>query len=131
MPDGIPENVVDHAGEIVVVDDRARLEPVAEEVAGALVLPVELLRVDAVDAVEAAREGGLRRRDDEVVVVAEQRQRVHVPRVRVDGVADELEELEAVAPVAEDRAAVDAFDPDVEDAVGEPSSERSGHLLPR
>ncbi len=131
MADGVPQHVLDDAGEVVVVNDAARAEPVAEEVSLSFVLAVELLGVDAVDAVEPARECRLCRLDHEVVVVAEQREGMHLPSVCVDGVAQEPEEREPVAGVAEDRAAVDALDPDVEDPVGEPASKRSRHGRPR
>jgi hypothetical protein len=131
VPDRVPQDVVDHAREIVVADDAAGAEAVAEQVAFAIVLPVETLRVHAVDAVERPRERRLRRLDDEVVVVPEQRQGVDRPVICLDGVAQELQEREAVTAVAEDRAAVHALDPDVEDAVGEPAPERSSHRLRR
>jgi hypothetical protein len=131
VADRVPQDVLDHVGVVVVADDAARREAVAEEVALPVVLTVELLRVHAVDAVQAAGERRLRCLDDEVVVVPEQRQRMDGPAVRVDGVVQEPEERETIADVAEDRAAVDAFDRDVEDAVWEPASEWSGHPRPR
>jgi hypothetical protein len=128
---GIPEDVFDHARQVRVADHAARSEAVAEEMPLPLVLAVERLRVDAVHPVKRRRQSGLRRLDHQVVVVSEQRQRVDAPAVIVDRVTQEREKREAVAAVAEDRAAVDAFDPDVEDAVGEPSSERPCHGRPR
>src|SRR5438093_1252906 len=64
--DGIREHVRDRVVKVVLVlDDRGR-EAVAEEVAAAAVPAVELLRIDAVHTLHAARERRELALDDEV-----------------------------------------------------------------
>lgn len=68
---------------IVALHDPRR-EAVAEEVAAAVVAPVERLRVDAVQAVHAVGEAPELRLDDEVVVVRHQAEGMDAPAVVPD-----------------------------------------------
>ena len=117
--DGVLADVVDRLRQVLVAVDDAGREAVAEEVAGAAVLPVEALRVDAVEPAEAVGELAARAGEDEVVVARHQAIRMDVPVLGADDLGEEGQEAAAVVVVAEDRAAVDAPDRDVVDAVGE------------
>jgi len=125
--DGVVEHVVDGGREVVVGVDQARGKAVAPEVAGARVLAVEALGVEAVEAAEPVGERLTGAGEDDVHVVRHQAERVDVPAVAGGDVAKERQEGEVVGVVAEHGAAVDASRGDVVDAVGEEAARRAGH----
>ena len=93
--------------------DHAGLEPALEEVARAVVAAVEAHRVEAVQALHAARELGLRRLDQQVEVVVEQDPDVHPPAEPTLDVDEELEPGLAVEIVEHDRPLLDSAADDV------------------
>jgi hypothetical protein len=93
--------------------DDAGLEPALEEVAAALVAPVEPHRVDAVQSLHSPRERGLRRLDEQVEVVVEQVPGVHLPAKALRGVDEQIEPRLAVEIVEHDRSLLDAATDDV------------------
>ena len=125
--DGVVEHVVDGGREVVVGVDQARGKAVAPEVAGARVLAVEALGVEAVEAAEPVGERLAGAGEDDVHVVRHQAEREDVPAVAGGDVAKERQEGEVVGVVAEHGAAVDASRGDVVDAVGEEAARRAGH----
>ena len=125
--DGVVEDVVDGAREVVVGVDETAGEAVAPEMARAGVLAVEALGVDAVESAEAVGEVLARTGDNEVHVVRHEAERDPVPALRRCDVSEEGQEAEVVRLVAEDRAAVDATGGDVVDAVGEEAARDSRH----
>jgi len=125
--DSVVEDVVDRGGEVVVGGDDAAREAVAPEVAGAGVLPVEALGVDAVEPPEAVGQGLTRAGENEVDVVRHEAERDHVPALRRRDVSEERQEQSVVGIVTEDDTAVDASGGDVVDAVRERSPRDPGH----
>jgi hypothetical protein len=103
----------------------------AEEMAGAAVTEVEALRVPAAEVLHAGGQLGLRRLDDNVVVVRHQAEDVDRPAVAVDRLRQQLEKDEAIAVVADDRSAVDAARGDVEDPVRQLRAQQARHRRPR
>jgi hypothetical protein len=95
-------------GEVVVARDHARVEAALEEVARAGVAAVEPHRVDAVQALQPARELRLRRLDEEMKVVVEQVPRVQLPAEPPRDVDEQLEPRFAIAVVEDDRPLLDA-----------------------
>jgi hypothetical protein len=83
--------------------DHAGLEPALEKVARAVVAPVEPDRVEAVQALHAGREFGLRRFDEQVEVVVEQAPNVHLPAEPTLNVDEELEPGFSIEIVEHDR----------------------------
>ena len=125
--DRVVEDVLHGCGQVVVGVDQAGGEAVAPEVAGAGVLAVEALRVDAVEPAEAVGERLAGAGEDDVHVVRHEAEGDHAPAVRRGDVAEEGQEREPVGVVAEHGAAVDASGGDVVDAVGEGAARRSRH----
>jgi hypothetical protein len=111
------DRVVQHVGagfaEVVVVPDHLAVEAVAEEVAGSAVPLVELLRVGAVQDLHARGEQLELGLDDQVVVVAEQAERVEAPAEAPHDDAEQAEEVPAILVVAVDPRPVDAAGGDV------------------
>jgi hypothetical protein len=97
-------------------------------VADAVVTRVELLGVDAVDALHSGREGRPSGLDDQVIVVAEQAERVDVPRPALGDAAETTEEIEVVVLVEVDRRASDSARGDVVEAVGQKRAGDACHL---
>jgi hypothetical protein len=98
--------------------DDARGEATAEEVAGAAVTPVEELRVDAVEVLDALGQILLRRLDDEVDVIRHETESVQAPAVTANRLDEKPEVQAGVLGVEEDAAAVHPAREDVEIAVG-------------
>jgi hypothetical protein len=95
--------------------------------APAAVPEVEALRMRPAQVLDAGGELGLRRLEDEVVVVAHQAEGVDPPVVAIDGAAEEAEERESVLVVAHDRRAVDPARRHVEEAVGQSRTKDARH----
>jgi hypothetical protein len=113
---------------MLVVAHLPEREAVTPEVAAAGVLRVEVLGVDAVDAVEGARELIAQALDDEVVVVRHQAESVDVETEALDCLPELGEEAAAVVAVEVDRAASDAARGRVPDAVvGKRGARQPGH----
>ena len=113
---------------MLVVAHLPQREAVTPEVATADVLRVEVLGVDAVDAVERAREVIAQALDDEVVVVRHQAESVDVQAEPFDCLPELGEEAAAVVAVEVDRAASDAARGGVPDAiVGKRRARQPGH----
>jgi hypothetical protein len=91
-PDRVLEDVLDRVGEVVVVLDDPGGKALAEQVAPALVAPVEGLRVDAVEAAHAVGETPEFGLDDQVVVVRHHAEAVDAPVVLLDGLREQGEE---------------------------------------
>jgi hypothetical protein len=123
------DDVAAGGDEVALTVDRPRREAVGEEVPEASVPLVERLRVAALEALDAARELGLRAVEDEVVVRRHQAQRVHRPAEPFGARVDVGEEEAPVVVVAEDRAAVDAARHDVEVAVRKRGSRDARHAV--
>jgi hypothetical protein len=102
---------------VLVVAHLPEREAVTPEVATARVLRVEVLCVDAVDAVERSRELIAQALNDEVVVVRHQAESVNVEAEPFDCLPELGEEAAAVVAVEVDRAAFDAARRGVPDAV--------------
>ncbi|HVM17976.1 MAG TPA: hypothetical protein VM290_10385 [Gaiellaceae bacterium] len=117
--DGVVEDVVDGAGQLLLGLDDAAGEAVAPQVSPAAVRAVEALRVDAVQALHPEGELLAGAFDDEVVVVAHQAERLHRPATALDDLEEDPEELAAVVVRQEDEALLDAPRGDVEVAVRE------------
>jgi hypothetical protein len=114
---------------MLLVAHLPKREAVSPEMAGALVLAVERLRVDAVRVLERAREGVAEAGDDEVVVVRHQAQDEHVQAVTVHGARELLEEQPSVCAVSIDPTPCDSARRRVPDAVlGEARARDSRHL---
>ena len=92
-------------------------EAITPEVAAARVLRVEVLGVDAVDAVERSRQAIAQALNDEVVVVRHQAESVNVEAEPFDRLPELGKEAAAVVAVEVDRAAFDAARRRVPDAV--------------
>jgi hypothetical protein len=92
---------------LVGVDDP-RVESPLEEVPDADVPPVEALCVEAVQPLHADRQLGLRRLDEQVKVVVEERPRVQPPGMSPDDVLQAAYPPMAVGVVLDDRALLDA-----------------------
>ena len=101
-------NVLGDVREMLVALEHARVEAALEEVAGAGVAAVEPHRVDAVEALHAARELGLRRLDEQVEVVVEEVPRVQLPAEPLRDVGEELEPGLAITVVEDDRSLLNA-----------------------
>src|SRR5438094_1656835 len=122
--DGVPDDVL--AGRVVLVVALDQLRPVAaaENVVDASVPLVEGSSVAAVQVAHALVEVGLRRLDEEVVVVAHQAADLHLPAVAALDAAEDVEEDDAVVVVYNDRRVVVPAGHDVvrgagkDDAVG-------------
>jgi hypothetical protein len=125
--DRVVNDVAANGTELVLVFDGAAPEPLAEEVTPAAVAAVEALGVAAVQPLEAGRELGDGRLDDEVVVVPHQAEGVQAPVVLGDDESEEPEEVAAVVVVAVDRDLPGAAGRDVEEPVGEHVSRQAGH----
>jgi len=104
---------------VVVVGERARSEPVAEEMAPTPVAMVEGLRVASVQALHPRREPFAGAAHDEVVVVAHQAERVRNPGEASDRPRQDGQEQPPVVVVPEDPASVHAAGVDVVGAVRE------------
>lgn len=61
-----------------------------------LVQPVDALREDTIDVPHASRQVGVRRFDDEVIVVGHQAVRMTDPRETIDDLTKQLEEGSSV-----------------------------------
>ncbi len=103
---------------MLVVTYLPECEAVAPEMATPTVFLVELLRVDAVDAVERSREEVADALDDEVVVIRHQAERVDVKGVLLDCPPELCEEAPPVSDVPEHGLPRDAARRHVPDAVG-------------
>src|SRR2546423_6097753 len=106
-PDRIPEDVGDRPVVVLVVPDDPAGEPVAPQMAPAAVTCVELLGVDAFEAMEASGEERQRGLHEQVVVGRQEREGMHAPAESIHGSRQEGEECAAIVVVADDRAAVD------------------------
>jgi hypothetical protein len=84
---------------VLVVAHLPQREAVTPEVAAARVFRVEVLGVDAVDAVERSREVIAHGLNDEVVVVRHQAESVNVEAEPFDGLPELGEEAPAVVAV--------------------------------
>jgi hypothetical protein len=102
---------------VLVVADLPEREAVTPEVTTARVLRVEVLGVDAVDAVERSRELIAQALNNEVVVVRHQAESVNVEAEPFDCLPELGEETAAVVAVEVDGAAFDAARRRVPDAV--------------
>ena len=113
---------------MLVVAHLPEREAVAPEMAAARVLRVEVLGVDAVDAVECSREVIAEALDDEVVVVRHQAESVDVQAEPLDRLPELGEEAASVVAVEVDRAACDTACRRVPDAVvGKRRARQPGH----
>jgi hypothetical protein len=122
-PDGIVQHVRDRVREVLVVADHPRREPIAEEMAPALVPGVEPLGVHAEEGLHPGRERVPGRVDDEVDVVPHQAEDEHPPFVLARDGVQKRDEAPSVVLVAEDHHPGDAARRHVEDPFGR---ERNG-----
>jgi hypothetical protein len=126
--DGVVEDVVERAREVLVGGHDAGGEAVAPEVTPPPVPAVEALGVEAVEPPVAVGEVLPRRAEHEVDVVRHQAERDHVPAVGLDHLAEEAQEAAVVVVVPEDEPTVDASRGDVVDAaVGKPAAGDARH----
>ena len=124
---GVLDHVAAGGEQVALPVDRSGGEAVGEQVAEAAVALVERLPVAALEALDAARELGLRAVEDEVVVRRHQAERVHRPAEALDAGADVGEEEAPVVVVAEDRAAVHSARHHVEVPVRKRGSQHPRH----
>ncbi|HET8606251.1 MAG TPA: hypothetical protein VFL66_04395 [Gaiellaceae bacterium] len=117
MADGVRVHIRARALEIVVVLDRTGLEAAAEQVSPTLVPPVEPLRVDAAEAVDAVRERPAVGLDDEVEVVSHQDEDDRPPAEAPLDLGTQSHPVAAIVVVGGDRNPTRAPRRDVEDAV--------------
>jgi len=106
--DGILEDVAAELGVVAVVLDQLGRVPTRPERPEALPTVVEGLCVHAVHVLHSAREVGLGRLYDEVVVRRHQAVGVQAPREPPCGPLEQVEEAPAVEVVGDDRAACNA-----------------------
>jgi hypothetical protein len=111
------EHVVADAPEVVVALDAARGKTALEEVAGAIVQVVEVLRVAEAEEVHPLRQPLELGEHDEVEVVRHERVDRERPAEAARGSAQQAKEGEAVVVVEVDGAAFDATIDYVEGAV--------------
>ena len=107
---------------MLVVAHLPERKTVSPEVAAARVLRVEVLGVDAVDAMERLREAIAQALDDEVVVVRHQAESVDVQAEPFDRLPELSEEAAAVIGIEIDSAACDSTRRRVPDAVSRETS---------
>ena len=113
---------------MLLVAHLPQREAVTPEVAAAGVLRVEVLGVDAVDAVQRLREAVAQALDDEVVVVRHQAESVDVQAEPLDRLPELGEEATAVVAVEVDLSPFDAARRRVPDAVvGKRRAGQPGH----
>jgi hypothetical protein len=124
------KHVLARRGEVLLVPHDPRPKPALEDVAAAPVPFVEELRVAAVEAVHAGGELGRGRLDDEVVVGAHQAVGLDAPVELARADRQQVEEVDPVDVVAEDRRVLDPVRRDVEVPVREAASEEARHLSP-
>jgi len=103
-------------------------EAAFEDMSGPLQPCVELLGVDAVQAVHPVREQRSPRLDDEVVVVGHQAIRVAVPAELPDRSSKEMHEEDTVKIVKEDGSLARATRGDVVDAIVQRAAWQPGHV---
>jgi hypothetical protein len=115
---------------LFALDDPGR-EAFAEEVAPALVLPVERLGVDAVEPAHPLGEAPELGLEDQMVVVRHQAERVHAPVVAFDLLREEAEEQAEIVRVPERRRAGHASRRDVVDPGRRQVVSRSPHTRRR
>jgi hypothetical protein len=113
---------------VVVVDDHACGEAVAEEVSVAVVPVVEAGRVTPVQEVHADRELLPRRLDEEVVVRAHEAEGEDVPAVALDCGEEEQVHRAVVVDVAEEKGVGDGAAVGVVEAVGKLRTRAASHL---
>lgn len=93
---------------MAVLLDHARLEAALEEVADPVVAAVEPDRVEAVQALQAGGELGLRRPDDQVEVIRHQRPGMELPALSSGDISEQPHPGVAVERVEDDRAPLDS-----------------------
>ncbi len=126
-PDGIEREITRKLDEVPVALDEDRMEPPLKEMTIEAVTPVEPLRVGAVQALEAAREVGVARFQDEMVVIRHQAIAVTKPTELVRYVSEHREESTAVEVLEEDQLASVTSRSDVIQTVGELDARRPRH----
>jgi hypothetical protein len=112
-PCRVLEDVLDDRVEMGFALDHAGLESALEEVAAALVAPVEPHRIHAVQPLHSAGELGLSRLDEQVEVIVEQVPGMHCPAETPLDVDEELEPGLAVEIVQHNRSLVHTAADDV------------------
>jgi len=103
------------------------VEPALEEMPATPVATVEDLRVAAVEALHPGGKPLRRGRDDDVVVRVHQAVRVDIPAELLGDRLQQIEEVEPIDVLAEDRRRTDAVRRDVEDTVREVASAQPWH----
>jgi hypothetical protein len=111
--DWIVENVVERVVVLLLRLDRPRPEALAKNVVFAAVTRIERACVLTIEVTHTVGEVRKRRLDDQVVVVAQQAERVESPPVAPAHALQDLEEDRPVVVVEEDRVVVVAFRADV------------------
>jgi co-chaperonin GroES (HSP10) len=127
--DGVLDDVATDSGELVLVLDRAAPEAFTEEMSPPEVASVEALGIAPVQLLEAGRQLGDGRLDDQVVVVRHQAERMEAPVMLPDDEVQQPEEDAAVVVVAVDRDPSGTARGDVEVAVGEDVAGAACHRL--
>jgi hypothetical protein len=112
---------------VVVVADHIGREPIPEEVPVALVAPVEVVRITAVEAVHRERQVGLRAAEQQVVVGAHQAVTQALDVELAERAPQEPQEDAPIVLVRKERALCDRPPGHVPDPVGEQVSRQSRH----
>jgi hypothetical protein len=112
-PRRVLEDVLDDRVEMEFTLDHAGFESALEEVAAALVAPVEPHRIHAIQPLHSAGERGLCRLDEQVEVIVEQVPGMHRPAKTPLDVDEELEPGRAVEIVQHNRSLLHAAADDV------------------
>jgi len=116
---------------VAFVPYEPRTEATLEQVATATVAVVEKLRVSPVQRLHSRGELRCRRRNDDVVVRVHEAVSVDRPTEPIGNDREQIEEVEPVHVVPEDRRRTDPVRGDVEDAVGKFAPPQPCHLRRR
>jgi hypothetical protein len=125
--EGIVEDVLDRGRVLLLRFDQLRPEAPAEDVVAPSVALVEGACVAAVEVAHTVREVGLRRFNDQVVVVAHQAADMDPPLVALHDAVEDVEEDDAVEVVQHDRRVVVAARADVVEGAGGEVTARARH----
>lgn len=104
------------------------MEAAPEEMAGAPMAAVELLRVETVEALESPGQALLRRLDDQVVVSSHETEGMASPFLAPDRFGEKAEECDSIGVVAEDLNAVYSARGHVVHPIGKVSPKWARHV---
>src|SRR5204863_4342554 len=95
----VPDDVAGHVADEIVLGEHVCAVPPMEEVPLALVAPVEVLRVHALQPLHPSIKIGIRRVDEQVEVIPHEAVLEASPRPAIDDVGEEVEEADPITRV--------------------------------